>query len=72
MKTQKLDNLHTLVLHAMEKETQRIVEEEAVNAAERVLERVRVQVGQIATQVASYVSYERRYDELIITVKLPE
>jgi hypothetical protein len=72
MKTTELDNLHQVVLHALEKETQRIVEEEAKNAAERVEERVRAQAGQIATKVASYVSYQPRFNELIITVKLPE
>ena len=72
MKTQTLDDLYKVVLHAMEKETQRIVEEEAKNAAERVEERVRAQAGQIATKIASYVSYEQMRNELIITVRLPE
>jgi hypothetical protein len=72
MKTQTLDDLYKVVLHAMEKETQRIVEEEAKNAAERVEERVRAQAGQIATKVATYVSCQPRFNELIITVRLPE
>jgi len=72
VKTTELDNLRQVVLHAMEKETQRIVEEEAKNAAERVEERVRAQAGQIATKVASYVSYEPGFNELRITVRLPD
>lgn len=72
MKTEKLDGLYQAVIYAMKKQTQRIVEEEAKNAAERVEERVRAQAGQIATKVASYVSYEPRFNELIITVKFPE
>ena len=72
MKTQTLDLIHQAVLHTLEKETQRIVEEEAVNAAERVQKRVRAQFGQIATQVASYVSYHQMQDELHITVRLPD
>ncbi len=72
MKTQTLDDLYKVVLHTLEKETQRIVEEEAKNAAQRVEERVRAQAGQIATKVASYVSYESMMSELRITVRLPD
>jgi hypothetical protein len=72
MKTTELDDLRQVVQHHLEKQTQLIVEEEAKNAAERVEERVRAQAGQIATKVASYVSYQPRFNELIITVKLPK
>jgi len=72
MNTPTTDQLHKAILHAMETETRRIVEEEAKNAAARVEERVRAQAGQIATKVASYVSYEAMRNEVRITVRLPE
>ena len=56
----------------MNEETLRIVDEEAKNAAKRVEERVRGLAGEIATKVASYVSYEAMRNEIRITVALPE
>ncbi len=67
-----MDRLHKTILDAMEQETRRIVDEESRNAAKRVEERVRGLAGQIATKVASWVSYEAMRNEVRITVSLPE
>ena len=67
-----LQSLHKAILKAMSEETRRIVDEEAKNAAKRVEERVRAQAGQIATQVASFVMYERGMNEVRISVRLPD
>lgn len=66
------DSLERAVLSAMREETSRIVEEEAQAAAVRVKERVRGIVGQIATKIATFTSFERRRDELLITVKITQ
>lgn len=63
--------LHKAILKALEVETNRIIEEEAKVAASRVEERIRGLVGQVATKVSSYVSYETMQSNLVITVKLP-
>lgn len=67
-----LDHLHKAILAKMDEETRRIVDEEAKNAADRVEERVRGLAGEIATKVASWVSYQAMRDEIRITVALPE
>ena len=72
MNTQNMDQLHKAILAKMEEETRRIVDEEAKNAAKRVEERVRGLAGEIATRVASWVSYEAMRNEIRITVALPE
>ena len=67
------DRLHKAILAALETETKKIVDEEAKKAAERVEERVRGQLGQIAAQVASYVNYDAIGSrEIRITVRLPD
>ena len=66
------DWLHKAVLSALETETKKVVEEEAANAAKRVEERVRGMLGQIATNIATHVSFEGFGRELRITVCLPE
>jgi hypothetical protein len=66
------EQLHKSIINAMQAETQRIVDEEARAAAVRVEERVRGMTGQIATRVASYVSYETGRNELRITVRIPD
>lgn len=66
------DRISQGIIDLMQKETAKIVEEEAKLAATRVEERVRGLTGQIATRVASYVSFESNRNQLTITVKLPE
>ncbi len=66
------DLFHAAILKKMEAETLRIVEEESENAANRVRERVRGLAGSIATEVATWVSYDTMRNELRITVKIPE
>lgn len=66
-----MDHLERAILNAMQEETNRIIEEESKNAAKRVEERVRGMAGEIATRVASWVSYESMRNELRITVSLP-
>lgn len=65
-------NIQKAIVDAMNERTQRIVEEEAAAAAERVKTRVRGLAGQVATTVCSFVTYEQVRNELRITVKLPE
>ena len=72
MNTPNMDQLHKAILAKMDEETRRIVDEEAKNAAKRVEERVRGLAGEIATKVASWVSYEAMRNEIRITVALPE
>lgn len=72
MNTPNIDQLHKAILAKMDEETRRIVDEEAKNAAKRVEERVRGLAGEIATKVASWVSYEAMRNEIRITVALPE
>lgn len=67
-----MDQLHRAILTKMDEETRRIVDDEAKNAANRVEERVRGLAGEIATKVASWVSYEAMRNEIRITVALPE
>jgi hypothetical protein len=66
------DRLHKAILAALETETKQIVEEEAKKAAERAEQRVRGMLGQIATSIATHVSFEGFGRELRITVHLPE
>jgi hypothetical protein len=66
------DRLHQLVLDALDTRIKEIVDEEAKSAALRVETRVRGMVGEIATRVCSYVHFERRANDLRITVELPE
>lgn len=68
----KMDSLQRAILDVMESETRRIVDEEAKSAAERVEQRVRAMAGQIATRVASYVTFDAFQQELRITVQIPE
>jgi hypothetical protein len=65
------DRLHKAILVVLETETRQIVEEEAKKAGERVEERVRGMLGQIATSIATHVSFEAFGRELRITVQLP-
>jgi CO dehydrogenase/acetyl-CoA synthase alpha subunit len=66
-----IDSMHRAVLDALDKETKRIVEEEAQAAAARVVERVRGKTGEIAAKLASYVDYRQMQEGLIITVRFP-
>lgn len=66
------NRLHKAILAALETETKQIVEEEAKKAAERAEQRVRGMLGQIATSIATHVSFEGFGRELRITVQLPE
>lgn len=68
----KTDQFHQAILHAVKTETDRIVEEEAKNAAQRVEERVRAAVGSIATRVATNVNFERFGPDIRIMVRLPD
>lgn len=64
--------IQEMVLRTMREETERIVTEEALAAADRVAERVRGLTGSIATRVAAQVNFSEMRNELIISVKLPE
>ena len=66
------DRLQKAILAALETEMKQIVEEEAKKAGERVEERVRGMLGQIATRIATQVTFEAFASELRITVCLPE
>ena len=72
MNVQQTDKLHRAILHALDAEVIRIVDEEAKKAAARVEERVRGEAGKIAAKVASYVTYEATREEIRITVRLPD
>lgn len=66
------DNIEQALQEAMRQQTCKIVEEEAEAAAKRVSERVRAMAGQIATKVVSETSFQRRGNELVMTVKIPQ
>lgn len=66
------DSFEVAILQAMRAEVERIVDEEAAAAGERVMQRVRGQVAQLATVVLNQYNISRQRDELVITVKLPE
>ena len=57
---------------AIDKETAKIVEEEAEAAAVRVWERVRGMVGQIATKLATDIQFDRLGTDLRILVKIQD
>jgi flagellar motility protein MotE (MotC chaperone) len=67
-----IDSMQRAVLDALEKETKRIVEEEAQAAAARVVERVKGMTGEIAAKLASYVDYRQMQEGLVITVRFPD
>lgn len=66
------NRLMEAIVAAMESETKRIVEEEAKAASERAEQRVRAMAGQIATRVASMVSFEPGMNQIVIKVHIPE
>jgi hypothetical protein len=68
----ELVKLYEAISREMELATRRIVDEEAKNAAIRVEERVRGLAGEIATKVATFVTYEALRNEVRITVRLPD
>lgn len=65
------DRFRLSIMGVLEAETKKIVDEEAKKAGERVEERVRGMLGQIATRIATQVSFEGFGRELRITVQLP-
>lgn len=67
-----IDKLHAAIQQAMDTETRRIVDEEAKAAANRVEQRVRGMAGQIATRVATHVSFQHMGHETRIIVRLPD
>jgi hypothetical protein len=64
----KPPDLHALILNALNAETERIVAEEAKNAAARVEERVRGMSAVIAARVASHVRMDTLSNELVISL----
>jgi hypothetical protein len=65
------DTMAKAIITALEAETKRIVEEEAKAAGERTEQRVRAMAGQIATRVATMVSFEPGMQHITIKVHLP-
>ena len=69
---QRSDRFENAILDAMKAETERIVEEEAKAASLRVESRVKMLVTQLSVSLASQTSFERRDQNLLITVRFPE
>lgn len=56
---------------SLKNEIEKITDEESKKATERIEERVRAKVGEIKTQVSSFLDCSRREDKIIIDVKFP-
>lgn len=70
--TPEFERTFTASLHeAMAQRITRIVEDEAKKAADETQRRVRQMVGEIVSEVATFYSFEKRGQDLVITVKFP-